>query len=306
MFNRVYFEISGICNAKCYFCQTGQSNMNKIPTGRFVNIEEFEKSMMYLREHGFINGEAVISLYNWGEPFLHPKIKDIILFLHNNNFHTSLSTNASKPVFFEKGNILKNLTNVTFSMPGFSQSSYDKIHGFNFIKIKKNIVDITKNFREAGFTGQFLIAGHIYQFNMHEILPMQDFAKEHGIQFLPSLAFINDFKRLRKYIQKELEYDYLDQASKALFLFYMEQIKKTPDNYKCPQYSFLSIDSDCNVITCCGDSTVLDKVYKLKPNQINDWRSNGVCRECYSSGLCYLAGEVVPSVIRPQQIISFK
>ncbi|GBF34170.1 hypothetical protein DCCM_3282 [Desulfocucumis palustris] len=42
---------------------------------------------------------------------------------------------------------------IIFSMPGFSQESYDKIHGFNFEKIKDNIIKMSRNFRENGFTG---------------------------------------------------------------------------------------------------------------------------------------------------------
>jgi len=38
-------------------------------------------------------------------------------------------------------------------MNGFSQSSYDKIHGFDFELIKKNIIEIIKTFRNAGYLG---------------------------------------------------------------------------------------------------------------------------------------------------------
>lgn len=307
MFDNVYFEISGICNARCYFCQTGQSNINKIPTGKFVNFEEFKKSIKYLKEQKFLKDNSLIYLYNWGEPFLHPKFKEIINFLHDNNFRTVLSTNASKPVFFEKGNSLNNLARVTFSIPGFSQSSYDKIHGFNFEKIKKNIIDISKNFREAGFNGRFLIAFHIYQFNMHEIMPMIEFANEHGIEPMPSLASINDFERGKKYLKKELDYDYLYKASQELFLFYMDSVlEKMPDDYVCRQFSILSIDSDCNIITCCGDNTIFDKVYNLKPQEVDEWRKNSeACKECRSIGQCYM-GEVFVNSQLPKNIITIR
>ncbi|MBU3170203.1 hypothetical protein [Clostridium estertheticum] len=64
MFNRVYFEISGICNAKCYWCQTGYKNRNKIATGKFVNFDEFKKAIYYLRDENFIGQNSVIALYN--------------------------------------------------------------------------------------------------------------------------------------------------------------------------------------------------------------------------------------------------
>ena len=294
MFSKVYFEISGICNGRCYWCQTGQSNMNKISTGKFVNMEEFQKSIHYMLDNGFINENSLICLYNWGEPFLHPKFRDIIKFLDSLDIKIALSTNASKPVFFDKGDELKYLVSLTFSMAGFSQYSYDKIHGFNFEKIKRNIVDISENFRDAGFNGKFVIAFHIYQFNTNEILPMIEFAKEHGLTPSASLALINDFERGKKYIKKEIEYEYLYRATKELFLFYYDEMpKEIPNDYVCAHYSNLFIDSDCNVITCCGDSTIFDKVYHLRPEHVNPWRINGeVCIECNQIGLCYL-GHIV-------------
>lgn len=84
-----------------------------------------------------INLNTNICLYNWGEPFLHPKFKEIIYYLSSLNLNIGLSTNASKPIYFEDSNALKNLRHMRFSMPGFSQESYDRMHSFDFEKIKK-------------------------------------------------------------------------------------------------------------------------------------------------------------------------
>ncbi|MCS4454451.1 hypothetical protein JTT00_04835 [Clostridium botulinum] len=61
----------------------------------------------------------------------------------------ALSTNASKVILLDN-NELKNLKYITFSMCGFSQKSYDKIHGFNFEQIKRNISEILDNFKKMG------------------------------------------------------------------------------------------------------------------------------------------------------------
>lgn len=72
MFGRVYFEISGICNGRCFWCHTGIKNINRTASGKYVDFEEFKRSVHYLRENGFMSRDSEIALYNWGEPFLLP------------------------------------------------------------------------------------------------------------------------------------------------------------------------------------------------------------------------------------------
>ncbi len=247
-----------------------------------------------MRDNGFIGPNTEIALYNWGEPFLHPKFKEIIKFLNTENFKIVLSTNCSKVVLFEEYGILSNLQFIILSMPGFSQRSYDKIHGFNFENIVKNIVEITQNFRSVGFKGRFVLTFHIYQFNLNEILPATEFATKNHLQFLPSLAFINDMERQRQYVNSELEYSDLKKATQDLLQFYLtdeiieERKKQKPIDYICPQYNLLNIDENCNVITCCGDNTCMDKIFNVKANEVNEWRTNSrACAECRKAGLDY-------------------
>ncbi|MBZ9617018.1 hypothetical protein [Clostridium estertheticum] len=175
-------------------------------------------------------------------------------------------------------------------MPGFSQDSYDKRHGFKFVVIKENIIKIVKNFRESGFEGQFLIAYHIYQFNMDEIPEAMKFATENGINILPSFAFINDFERFKKYLKSELSNLELKKAGEQLFLYYYnDKLKSIIFDYICSQYDALSIDENCNAITCCADSTSLGKNFNLKPEQVNPIRmESDICNECNKIGLSYL------------------
>lgn len=294
MFNRVHFEISGICNARCYWCQTGYKNRDKTATGKFVNFNEFKKAIYYLRDENFIGENSIIALYSWGEPFIYPRFKEIIRFLNSENIKFELSTNASKLILFEENNILRNLQYITISMPGFSQDSYDKIHGFKFDVIKENITKIVKNFRDMGFGGQFLIAYHIYQFNMDEIPEAMKFAAENGISIVPSFAYINDFERFKKYLKSELSNTELKKAGEQLFLYYYnDTLKNMPLDYICPQYDILSLDENCNAITCCGDSTSIGKIFDLKPQQINPIRmKSDVCIECNKIGQSYLANNV--------------
>ncbi|GBU23479.1 hypothetical protein R83H12_00090 [Fibrobacteria bacterium R8-3-H12] len=301
MFNRVNFEISGICNAKCKYCQTGRANIERLTRQKsfveaFVNLDEFKKSIEYMLSNDIINSNTNICLYNWGEPFLHPKFKEIICYLSSLNLNFSLSTNASKPIYFENSNALKNLKHITFSMPGFSQESYDRIHGFNFIKIKKNIVSIIENYRQFGFMGAAIIAYHIYQFNLTEINAVKKFGEKYNIYIAASNAFLNGGDMFENYLNNKLEYSELKAAGEELLLGGIskrlaEFNSMDKSNYNCPQFNYLAIDENCNVITCCVFSNVYKKIYDVKNiEEISIWRKNSKkCQDCIRIGLHYIA-----------------
>jgi len=316
-FNKVFLEISGICNAKCKYCQTGRANIERLArqkfpedirgemSNKFIDLDEFKKSIEYMLANNFINSNTTINLYNWGEPFLHPKFKEIIAYLSGLNLNFALSTNASKPIYFENSNDLKYLKHIIFSMSGFSQESYNKIHGFDFIKIKENIISIIGNFRKCGFTGSAKISYHIYQFNITEIQAAMEFAKKYNIKFKGYCAYFNGIDMFEKYLKNELEYSELKGAATELLLGSIEkrltefnQIDR--NNYYCPQFDFLTIDEHCNVLTCCCYSNafpnaVYKKIYNVnKIDEINTWRKNSKeCRECIDIGITYLVSNVV-------------
>jgi MoaA/NifB/PqqE/SkfB family radical SAM enzyme len=153
MFNPIFFEISGRCNAHCHWCYTGIANKNNQPKGNFVDFDEFVTSINYMVAHGIIQSNSTVFLYNWGEPFLHPKFEKIISFLNSKGVKYGLSTNGSSPAHFKHNEDLRGLVHLRFSMCGFSQASYSKIYGFSFEKIKQNIINILNDFRNRGFSG---------------------------------------------------------------------------------------------------------------------------------------------------------
>jgi hypothetical protein len=179
-------------------------------------------------------------------------------------------------------------------MPGFSQTSYDRIHGFKFSKIKANIEKIIKNARMAGFNGYSAILYHVYQFNLNEIEPARIFAKRLNIDFDPHLAIINEWDKMEAFVENRLSYNDLLRMSQELFLYkFNDTIPHTPKNYTCPYGSILAIDESCNVLICChspkyNSSFVVGNL--LKDNILKilaDKMSNSVCKKCVDTGLAY-------------------
>ena len=292
-YNLVYFEIVGFCNARCPWCVTGNKSLNQVSyPSRFINVNDFHNAIVTLLEGGLIYPrETLIRLDNWGEPMLHPELTKILKILRNNDVNFALSTNASKFVSLEN-DVLGNLQEIRFSVPGFSQSSYDRIHGFNLESILKNIEMFCKNIRKEGSTATLMMAYHLYQFNLDEIDAAMKFCSLNGIKFSPSSAFLNDFNLAKAYLNKSISTELLERIGKDLFLHYVDElIARTPQDYQCPQFNILTIDEYCNVLTCCAlpknhPEYSLGNLFTLSSDDIRKGKvSQKVCIECVKLGI---------------------
>ena len=133
----VSVEITGTCNAKCYYCQVGYDNVNHVKSMKkpYLSIDDFRETVRYLKAHEFLKKGDRLVLYAWNEPFLHPEFSEIIKVGREEDCLMSLSTNASVRPKLSDDFDATYIGNVSLSMPGFSQASYDKIHQFDFERI---------------------------------------------------------------------------------------------------------------------------------------------------------------------------
>lgn len=290
-FKAVYFDIVGFCNAKCPYCHSG---INRIGGGNKINVETFKKTLASLLDKNIINRRTVISLYSWGEPFLHPEIHNIINSINELDLKYAISTNVSKIPLIDR-NFVKNLKQIIFSMPGFSQKSYNKIHDFNFPNIVHNIVKIVENCRKLDFKGNFIISYHVYKFNVDEIKKCELFANDYGIVFRPYYAILNHWWMLQDFINKRLPKEECDKVLRDLFNSenIENKMKESPKDYVCPQFNFLIIDENSDVITCCqlarnhkeySCGNILKEDFETI---FNNRKNRQVCKECMRSGLAF-------------------
>lgn len=302
---RVSIDISGWCNAKCKWCVTGIKNRGKKKVLReYMPYEYFKKIYDYMLKIRLIHPFNEILLYNWGEPFLNPDYFKIIEFLNEKNQVYSLSTNASVlKLANEKinSNIYSTCKTVVFSMSGFSQNSYDKIHGFSIEKIKENIQLLITNMREKGFNGDGILSYHVYQFSKKELEEAKEFSIKLDLKFIPIYSYFAGWSLMEKYLTNALSSTQLKEAKQDLFLFHVEElIKSRPDKYNCVLENMLSINCLGNIELCChcddkvGDYT-WGSLFEVK--NVNDWQklrmkmmSSNTCKECRLLGIDYWIG----------------
>lgn len=296
---RASIDISGWCNAQCRWCATGIKNRNGVRTEHtYMSVERFREVYEHLLEANILNRFNEVLLYSWGEPFLNPDYLKILEYLSLNDQVYSMSTNASAVKLSQTPGIYKNCRTFIFSMPGFSQKSYDKIHKFNFEKIKANIKEGIENIRRCGFEGDAILSYHVYQFNKDEIPMARSFAESLGIKFVPIYAYFAGFGLALQYLSDEMTQDVRKAAEQELILDHVSQLMTDrPADFECMIQRMISINAKGQIeLCCCADHEVKDyewgSVFNLK--SYPEWEKlrkkmlhSETCKICRESGLCY-------------------
>lgn len=299
LYKRFSIDISGWCNAKCKWCSTGIKNLRNGCTQEYMTIELFKKIYLHLRKIDLLHPFNELLLYSWGEPFLNPDYKEIIEFLHDNKQKFSISTNASAPQYIaDKKLLYEHCDTIIFSLSGFSQTTYNRIHKLNFEKVKENISLIVDNAREHGFSGKAYISYHLYQFNQHELQSAKMFADSLKIGIDPVKAYFASYDLTKKYLNKQLEEGIMTEAREELFLSHVEKlINHRPQGYLCLLENMVSVHWNGNIeLCCCCDDSVEDFLWKsiFEINSLHEWQkyrdsmmASQTCNECRKLGIDY-------------------
>ncbi len=246
-YSHVTIEITGFCNAKCKWCKTGRRNRKVIPEKSFLSASHTQRCIEYLRENKIIEENALIDLFNFGEPFLNPELENIVRIISDAGFRIGLSTNAS--VYKElPRTCLKNVEYVIISMSGFSEDTYERIHGLSFNNAIKNITRFADFFNSNGFENKLIMNFHVYQNNIHEIEKACCFCNNNKIRFSPNIAYLADESLFMEYLNHTMKKALLEECSKEILF---GALRATGKIGYCRQWDNLVLDDSLNVLPCC-------------------------------------------------------
>lgn len=291
----IFIEISGKCNAKCPYC--AQFRLKKEHHfGEIMSPILFEQIIDHLFKIGIINKNdpPIINLYNWGDPFINPNLNDILQILKKNNLKAGISSNFITIPYIDK-NILSVIDTITFSLSGFSQESYSKIHGASLNKVISNFEKIYEDIRKYSPKTRMMIYWHRYLFNENEFWEVHKKYNRPGISFGSVIAYLNDGIKMREFIKGELPKDYIRNAEKDVFLEHIKRSvyyhKTKSKNYSCPQWETIVIDDSGQLLLCCcvtryDSGCVFGNILDMSFEEILNKRINySFCNECISLGL---------------------
>lgn len=295
--SQVFIEISGRCNAKCPYCAQSRLKRNK-QFGDVIEPSLFEKILNHLSRLDLIEKKASVILYNWGEPFINSRINDILEIIRNKELYAEISSNFIVKPELNK-DYLPIIKSFTFSLSGFSQSTYSRIHGASIEKVLYNFETIYSQLREYSPDTIITINWHRYLFNEHELYKAYKYFNRPGILFSPGVAYLNDLYEMLDFTSGNLSEDRLKSARLDIFLDHVRcgirHCSKISKGYHCPAWDFLVIDELGHLLLCCGttrydaDSNFGNILEMTAHDILKNKLSNSLCKKCIGSGLAMWA-----------------
>lgn len=296
MFRELFWDICGVCNANCTYCCNGKNSISGLSHKKhssLIKSEDFFVAINHLyKKKQIAPNVTTINLYNWGEPLLHPELDKILEFLTDSDYKFNLSTNgASEKKFSSK--VIKNMGNLTFSMSGFSQKSYDRIHGFDFEKVKQNVQKMIEKLVSNNFKGKLAISFHVYRFNVSEVSKARKYFSSMPVTFTPILAYLNGSSMMFDYCSGKYPSTLKNKIEREIFFEHYFNVNKNK-NYVCPQYKILVLDEYCNVVLCCGadkstKGASLGNIFNVDFRSLKNTRiQSPVCVKCRKLNIDYI------------------
>jgi MoaA/NifB/PqqE/SkfB family radical SAM enzyme len=168
------------CNLKCPFCPTG---LNKLPyKAEAMSVEGYKKVINQIAPW-----TIKIIMYNNGEPYLHPRINEMVKYNHDKGLSTVISSNLNKlPDGGGEAVVKSGLDDLIVSCDGLTQDTYEKYRrGGKLSDVLQNIESIVNARRKLGKKNpvievQFLV----FQHNEHEVLKVEKFFRDMGADFV--------------------------------------------------------------------------------------------------------------------------
>jgi len=171
-------DVAGTCNLRCPYCPTGAGR----DRGRHQRLLPLTLVRKLLEEAGDFLLSA--SLYNWGEPLLHPQLPHIVHLFHQRRVFTSVSTNLS----LERQDLLEDLCNagldhLVVSVSGASQAVYEIYHRRgNLNLVVDNLKFLTDLKRRRGLKKPLIEMKYlVFTTNLHEMQAAAHLAQALGV-----------------------------------------------------------------------------------------------------------------------------
>jgi MoaA/NifB/PqqE/SkfB family radical SAM enzyme len=204
-----------VCNLRCPLCPTGLGTLGR-ERGK-MKLEDFTRIIDQIAPYAYS-----VELYNWGEPFLHPQIFDMIQYASSKKIAVKLSSNLNRySQDMAVKTIQAGLDWIIVSVDGATQESYEKYRrGGKLERVFDNIRTLVEEKQKVKSKIPFItLRMLINRYNEHEIDQMRELAHELGVDaFTTGTLFVDttDQKQIDEWLPIKEEYSYYNYSAEKL------------------------------------------------------------------------------------------
>ena len=301
----ILWDLVGSCNLRCPSCPMG--SMPGVNPKGFIADELFH-AMLAKLQRDFVKCRQ-LHFYNWTEPLLHPRIVEYCRAAADAGFHVHLSSNLNH-LKDAAALLTSGIKTFRISLSGFTQEVYAIGHRGGYIdKVKRNM-RLLADAKRAGNSrrgARVHVYFHKYRHNLHEIAPMEAFARELGFDFLADWAFLMPLEKLLAYadgMAGETERAFADE----FILPPVNQALAATQPFRargCELIEQLVLDHRGRALLCCA-------TFDTKANVIGDYLeldwpemqhrryAHSMCGTCMSHGAHVLYTNVSDPALRAE------
>jgi MoaA/NifB/PqqE/SkfB family radical SAM enzyme len=185
-------DIAGTCNLGCASCPVGNIPLGTVSRGErprgFMSFELFSKILEKIVRETPV-ARPGITLYNWGEPLLHPDIGRIVRLVRDKGLYCAVSTNLNQNRFLEDL-VAAQPNNIKVSLSGFTEEVYGRTHNKGRIEtVKANLRRLRELVDRHGARIDVFVGYHEYIGNDgEELAAMTALAEELGFAMRHKIA----------------------------------------------------------------------------------------------------------------------
>ena len=182
-------DILGSCNLACASCPHSITD-HEVPKGS-MSFETVKSVIDKIKDDS--PQTSHISLYSWGEPLLHPKVADIVSYIHDKGMAVALSSNLSLNFDQRIEKLIKvNPEYLKVSVSGFYPETYKRTHQGGDINLVKSNLYRLRHFLDKSKSNTLIdINYHLYRDNNGKNLKkFQELADELGFMLSTTYALV--------------------------------------------------------------------------------------------------------------------
>lgn len=287
------------CNLRCPECPSGLRSFSR-PTG-MMSEELFQKITDEVKSH-----VMYMNFYFQGEPFLNPKLTEMIRYAHDKKIFTSTSTNAH---YLDEESCRKivesKLDRLIISIDGSTQETYAayRIGGTlsKVIEGTKNIIAAKKKMKSR--TPEIVFQMLVVKPNEHQVHEVQTLAEKLEVdEVVLKTAQVYEYENGNELIPNNEEYSRYKRNETGRW-----ELKNELEDHCWKMWHSCVITWDGSVVPCCFDKDAHHKLGTLKTFSFKEvWFSEpykkfrnavlsgrkeiDICRNCSEGSHVYAGG----------------